>query len=27
MSCKSCDGSGMAIEMPCPDCKGTGEEE
>ena len=27
MICKYCDGSGLAIEMPCPECKGLGEIE
>ena len=30
MICEACNGSGVAIEMPCPECKGLGyigEEE
>jgi len=27
MKCKFCDGTGNAIEMPCPECKGKGEIE
>ena len=27
MKCKNCDGTGMAIEMSCPECKGKGEVE
>mgnify|MGYP000671041136 CR=1 FL=1 len=23
--CTSCDGTGQAIDMPCPDCKGVGK--
>ena len=25
--CKHCKGTGMAIEMPCSNCKGEGDEE
>jgi DnaJ-class molecular chaperone len=27
MKCKYCNGTGVAIEMTCPECKGIGEIE
>jgi len=27
MICKYCNGTGVAIDMSCPECKGLGEEE